>query len=173
MTSRRVGISLPQCRFATKPFVGYGQYRWGFTACDGPGWTTREVNGTERQFFDYLARGAPFGPDDGTIAPWVVIASLPFAPEIVVPTIRNFARMDLGMTRLYGFNPSFNQSFAVKDSPTGWWRSAYHFGIDQGPVVLAIENYRTGLLWDIMRRCPPILAGLKRAGFAGGWLAAI
>lgn len=154
-------------------FVGYGQYCWGFTACDGPGYITREVNGIERQFFDYVARGAPFGPDDGTIAPWVVVASLPFAPEIVVPTIRNFAQMNLGMTRLYGFNPSFNQSFAVKDSPTGWWISPYHFGIDQGPVVLAIENYRTGLLWNIMRRCPPILAGLKKAGFAGGWLDSI
>ena len=67
------------------------------------------VNGVEREFFDYIARGAPFGPDDGTVAPWVVVASLPFAPEIVIPTVRNFARMDLGMTGKYGFKPSFNQ----------------------------------------------------------------
>jgi hypothetical protein len=46
----------------------------------------------------------------------------------------------------------------------------YHFGIDQGPVVLMVENYRTGLLWDITRRCSPVLTGLRRAGFAGGWL---
>ena len=52
----------------------------------------------------------------------------------------------------------------------GWWMSPYFFGIDQGPVVLMIENYRTGLIWDIMRRCPALLAGLRRAGFAGGWL---
>lgn len=153
-------------------FVGYGQHCWGFTACDGPGWTTRVVNGIERQFFDYYARGAPFGPDDGTVAPWVVIASLPFAPEIVVPTISNFGRMKLGMTRLYGFKPSFNPSFAVEDSPTGFWVTPCHFGIDQGPVILMIENYRTGLLWNIMRRCPPIVAGLRRAGFSGGWLEA-
>jgi hypothetical protein len=75
----------------------------------------------ERQFFDYIARGAPFGPDDGTIAPWVVVASLPFAPEIVIPTVRHFARLNLGMTRPYGFKPSFNQTFAALDSPTGWW----------------------------------------------------
>ena len=50
-------------------FEGYGEHCWGFTACDGPGWTTRRVNGVERQFFDYVARGAPFGPDDGTVAP--------------------------------------------------------------------------------------------------------
>ena len=63
----------------------------------------------------------------------VAIASLPFAPEIVVPTVRNFARMNLGMTRLYGFKPSFNQSYAMDDSPTGWWVTPWHFGIDQGP----------------------------------------
>ena len=74
------------------------------------------------------------------------------------------------MTGKYGFKPSFNQSFAVQDSPTGWWVTPYHFGIDQGPVVLMIENYRTGLIWNIMRRCPAIVTGLRRAGFSGGWL---
>ncbi|QIO59781.1 glucoamylase family protein [Rhizobium leguminosarum] len=151
-------------------FVGYGEHCWGFTACDGPGWGKRTIDGVDREFFDYVARGAPFGPDDGTIAPWVVVASLPFAPEIVVPTVRNFARMKLGMTRLYGFKPSFNQTYAVENSQAGWWVSPYHFGIDQGPVVLMIENYRTGLLWNIMRQCKPIVTGLRRAGFSGGWL---
>jgi hypothetical protein len=151
-------------------YVGYGEHCWGFTACDGPGHVRRTVNGVEREFFDYIARGAPFGPDDGTVAPWVVVASLPFAPDIVIPTMQRFARMDLGMTAKYGFHPSFNQSFAVPDSPTGWWVTPYHFGIDQGPVVLMIENYRTGLLWDIMRRSPAIVTGLRRAGFRGGWL---
>jgi hypothetical protein len=49
-----------------------------------------KVDGVEREFFDYLARGAPHGPDDGTIAPWAVVASLPFAPEIVFPAVRYF-----------------------------------------------------------------------------------
>jgi hypothetical protein len=151
-------------------FAGYGEHCWGFTACDGPGWVKRVVGGVERQFFDYVARGAPFGPDDGTVAPWVVVASLPFAPEVVIPTVRHFARLKLGMTKPYGFKPSFNQTFAVEDSPTGWWVTPYHFGIDQGPVALMIENYRTGLIWDVMRRCPPVVAGLRRAGFTGGWL---
>jgi hypothetical protein len=151
-------------------FAGYGEHCWGFTACDGPGWVTRVVDGVNRQFFDYYARGAPFGPDDGTVAPWVVVASLPFAPEIVIPTVRNFARLNLGMTQPYGFKPSFNQTYAVPGSPTGWWITPYHFGIDQGPVVLAVENFRTGLIWQIMRRCPYVFAGLRRAGFSGGWL---
>jgi hypothetical protein len=151
-------------------FIGYGEHCWGFTASDGPGHVKRVVDGVEREFFDYIARGAPFGPDDGTVSPWVVAASLPFAPEIVIPTLRHFADMDLGITRKYGFKPSFNHSFAVPDSTTGWWVTPYHFGVDQGPVVLMIENYRSGLLWNIMRRCPAIVAGLRRAGFRGGWL---
>jgi hypothetical protein len=151
-------------------FVGYGENCWGFTASDGPGWTTRSIDGVKREFCDYVARGVPFGPDDGTVSPWVVVASLPFAPEIVVPTVRNFGQMNLGMTRLYGFKPSFNQTYTVEDNHIGWWVSPYHFGIDQGPVILMIENYRTGLLWNIIRRCQPIVTGLRKAGFAGGWL---
>ena len=151
-------------------FVGYGEHCWGFTACDGPGWEKRVVDGVERQFYDYIARGAPFGPDDGTVAPWVVVASLPFAPEIVVPTVRHLAALDLGATKRYGFKPSFNRTFVDPESPVGWWVTPYHFGIDQGPVILMIENYRTGLIWDITRRCPYIVDGLRRAGFRGGWL---
>lgn len=151
-------------------FALYGQFCWGFTASDGPGWRTRVIDGVERNFFDYIARGAPFGPDDGTVSPWVVIGSLPFAPEIVFPTVRYFSSLHLGADRLYGFRPSFNATFSMEDSPTGWWVSPYHFGIDQGPVVLMIENYRTGLIWNLMRRCPPILTGLRRAGFSGEWL---
>ncbi len=152
-------------------FAGYGEHCWGFTACDGPGWVKRVINGVERQFFDYAARGAPFGPDDGTVAPWVVVASLPFAPEIVLPTLCHFAGLKLGgQDKPYGFKPSFNQTFTVEESPTGWWVTPYYFGIDQGPVALMIENYRTGLLWNIMRRSPYIVTGLRRAGFTGGWL---
>jgi len=151
-------------------FAGYGEFCWGITASDGPGWEKRVINGVEREFYDYCARGAPFGPDDGTLAPWVVLASLPFAPEIVIPTVRTMARLDLGMTKRYGFKPSFNQTYVVPDSPTGWWVTPYHFGIDQGPVALMIENYRTGLIWNITRRSSYITAGLRRAGFSGGWL---
>ena len=97
-------------------FEGYGEHCWGLTASDGPGWTVRTVKGIERRFFDYIARGAPYGPDDGTIAPWAVVASLPFAPEIVLPTIRNFAAMDLGMLRPYGFKATFNRTFPVEGS---------------------------------------------------------
>jgi hypothetical protein len=151
-------------------FEGYGDHCWGITATDGPGWEKKRVNGIEREFFDYCARGAPYGPDDGTLAPWVVLASLPFAPEIVTPTVRHMAAFEIGVDSRYGFKPSFNETYKVPESRTGWWVTPYHFGIDQGPIILMIENYRTGLVWDIMRRSPYIVQGLRRAGFQGGWL---
>ena len=151
-------------------FEGYGKYCWGITASDGPGWSKCKVSGVEREFFDYIARGAPDGPDDGTLSPWVVLASLPFAPEIVIPTINHMAHLNVGVESRYGFKPSFNQTFKVNDSPTGWWVSPYHFGVDQGPIILMIENYRSGLIWNIMRRSPYIVTGLRRATFKGGWL---
>jgi len=151
-------------------FAGYGEFCWGITATDGPKWEKRTVNGIERQFYDYHARGAPYGPDDGTIAPWVVLASLPFAPEVVIPTVCAMAQLELGAKKRYGFKPSFNETYDVPNSSTGYWVTPYHFGIDQGPVILMIENYRTGLIWNIMRRSPYVVAGLRRAGFRGGWL---
>ena len=150
-------------------FEMYSEVCWGFTAADGPGWTTRTIKGIERRFFDYIARGAPFGPDDGTISPWVVVASLPFAPEIVLPTIQNFNSLDLGMTDSYGFKTSFNPTYEIEGSQVGWV-SPHYFGIDQGPLVLMIENYRTELLWSVTKKSPYIVEGLRRAGFQGGWL---
>ncbi len=154
-----------------RQFAGYDEHCWGFSASDGPGWTKRTVGKVAREFFGYIARGAPDGPDDGTVAPWAVVASLPFAPEIVIPTVCHLSGMNLGgQDRQYGFRPSFNQSFAVEKSATGWWVTPYYFGIDQGPVALMIENYRSGLIWNLMRRCPYVVAGLRKAGFKGGWL---
>jgi hypothetical protein len=150
-------------------FEDYGEFCWGITASDGPGWLRRKLKGVERTFYGYEARGAPYGPDDGTIAPWAVVASLPFAPEIVLPTIRHFERLNLGMLQPYGFKATFNRSFPVEGSDHGWV-TPYHYGIDQGPVALMIENYRSGFLWDLMRRCPALVRGLRRAGFTGGWL---
>ena len=50
------------------------------------------------------------------------------------------------------------------------WVSAGHFGLDQGIVVMMIENYRTQMIWRLMRNCPYVCGGLRRAGFRGGWL---
>lgn len=152
-------------------FKGYSQCCWGITASDGPGPDTIKVDGVERQFFDYLARGAPCGPDDGTLAPWAVVASLPFAPEIVLPTIDHFIHeLDLATVDRYGFKATFNPTYPGKSGTPGDWVSPWNYGLNQGPIVLMIENYRSGLLWELMRNCPYIIGGLRRAGFTGGWL---
>ncbi len=151
-------------------FAGYGENFWGLTASDGPGWTTRKIDGIERSFFDYVARGAPYGPDDGTIAPWAVVASLPFAPEIVLPTVRHFQETYPQASGEYCFRCSFNLTFPNEPDASPGWTSPYHFGINLGPVVLMCENYRSGLLWRVMRACPYVVTGLRRAGFTNGWL---
>ena len=153
-------------------FAGYGKNVWGLTASDGPGWTTRRIKGIERRFFDYAARGAPYGPDDGTVAPWAVAASLPFAPEIVLPSLQHFQDVYPQVTGEYCFRCSFNLSFSEEAESKGHvgWTSPYHYGINVGPVVLMGENHRSDLLWRLMRACPYVIAGLRRAGFTGGWL---
>jgi hypothetical protein len=153
-------------------FEHYGEYCWGITASDGPGASKRGQRTGERVYFDYIARGVPDGPDDGTLAPWAVAASLPFAPEIVLPTLEHLSRLQLHIHNPYGFKASFNATFpSDRRHPIGWV-SRFHFGINQGPTVMMIENHRSGLVWRLMRECPHLAAGLRRAGFGGGWLGA-
>jgi hypothetical protein len=78
----------------------------------------------------------------------------------------------------YGFVDAFNPSFHDADAtlrtgrlvPSLGWVDTVQLGIDQGPIVLMIENWRSGLVWKVMRRNPYIRKGLERAGFTGGWL---
>ena len=149
-------------------FNGYTANCWGLTASQGPGPDTVLIDGVERQFLGYVARGVPYGPDDGTIAPWSVVASLPFAPEIVLPAIDYFVdELKLHDVNPYGFRATINPTYAAKPGHAGGWVSPWHFGINQGPVVLMIENHRSGLLWSLMRECPYVIQGMKRAGFGG------
>lgn len=149
-------------------FKGYGADCWGISANEGPGFKTLTVDHTERRFFGYAARGIPYGPDDGTIAPCATLASLPFAPQIVLPVLRALCARYPQITQASrlpgGFNPTL-----PGDGPQGWV-SEGHFGLDQGVIVLMIENYRSQLIWRLMRRCPYIVTGLRGAGFTGGWL---
>jgi hypothetical protein len=149
-------------------FKGYAADCWGLSANDGPGFKTLHVDRTERRFFGYAARGIPYGPDDGTIAPCAAVASLPFAPQIVLPVLRALCGRYPQITQASrlpgGFNPTL-----PGDGPQGWVSEGY-FGLDQGIMVLMIENHRSQLIWRLMRRCPYIVAGLRGAGFTGGWL---
>ncbi len=149
-------------------FVGYGDNCWGLSACKGFGFKTLDVDGRKRSFLGYSARGAPFGPDDGTIAPCAALASLPFAPDRVVRALRHFCEYYPELIRTgrlpSGFNPTLSGPRAA-----GWVYDGY-LGLDQGVVVMMIENYRSDLIWRLMRRCPYVAKGLQRAGFTGGWL---
>ena len=152
-------------------FKGYGENCWGITAGLGPGFSQQRVAGdVERQFYGYVARGVPFGLDDGTLAPWATAASLPFAPDIVLPALRHFRDAYPETLSAEGLLTSFNPSFDSGDPARSGWLSPEHLGLDQGPVALMIENHRSGLLWRLMRECPVIVTGLRRAGFANGWL---
>src|SRR5262249_22122344 len=92
-------------------FKGYNEHCCGITAGNGPGDAIRRVDDIERRCFGYLARGVPYGPDDGTIAPWAVVASLPFAPEIVLPSLEYINAIYPEVNGEYGFKGSFNPTF--------------------------------------------------------------
>ncbi len=150
-------------------FAGYGPDAWGLTASDGPGPAVLTATGRTRRFYGYRARGAPFGPDDGTLAPWAAIASLPFAPAAVLPCLASLARLHAAVGGTYGFENAFNPTFPGGAGALGWV-SPHDYALNQGPIVLAVENYRSGLVWHLMRGCAPLADGLRRNGFAGGWL---
>ncbi|MCW5550752.1 MAG: Tat pathway signal protein [Verrucomicrobiae bacterium] len=131
-------------------FPGYGANVWGLTACDGPGTPGK---------FSYMARGGPPPEnDDGTIAPTAAGASLPFTPTESLAALRHFyhqfrERIWCG----YGFRDAFNLE-------ANWWATDV-IGIDQGPILLMIENHRSGHIWRVFMSGPEIQRGLRRAGF--------
>jgi hypothetical protein len=125
---------------------GYSSLVWGLTACDGPP--------------GYSAHGAPPAEtDDGTIAPTAAGGSIVFAPEYSIPTLRHFYReLRPRLWTEYGFRDAFNLGAN--------WFASDELGIDQGPIVIMIENYRTGRVWRRFMQNDVVQRGLKRAGFA-------
>ena len=179
--SRRAVISQRAYAIANpQKWEGYGENVWGLTASDGPVDATLDYKGTKQRFHTYTARGASMGyvSDDGTLAPTAAVASLPFAPELVIPAVTEMhARYGKDIYRQYGFIDAFNPSFHYdvplhhgKVIPGMGWADEDYIGIDQGPIVLMIENHRSQLVWNVMRKNPHIRRGLERAGFTGGWL---
>jgi predicted esterase len=174
--SRRA--TLAQWKYAKEnpgQFKGYSDKIWGLTAGDGP---DAEMTHNGKKIFcpGYGARGVAIDylEDDGTIAPTAAISSLPFAPEICLPTMEAmWNRWPVGP---YGFFDGYNETFTdVAHSPKAQPGYPYfvdkdYLGIDQGPMVIMIENYRSGLIWNLMKKNPYVIKGLKRAGFQGGWI---
>jgi len=164
-----VYIQSEYCRRNPRGFKGYSALNWGITACDGPGTFVRKIGDSKRRLFGYHARGVPFGPDDGTISAGAAAASLPLAPEIVLPTIEHFLSTDVGKKTRCGFAASFN-TMIPNSSALGFWRSKDDYGLNHGPLILMIENHRSGLIWNLMRDCLPVVRGMQRAGFSGSAL---
>ncbi|MDE2042603.1 MAG: Tat pathway signal protein, partial [Alphaproteobacteria bacterium] len=163
-------------------WAGYGANIWGLTACDGPGDVTLPYQWRTARFSGYSARGPlgePDGFDDGTLAPTAALSFLPFAPEICLPATQALhRRYGAHIYGQYGFIDSFNPSFRAAGQPLergtvipglGWVDSDY-LGIDQGPILGMIANYRDGMIWQATRKAPNLVRGLRRAGFKGGWL---
>jgi hypothetical protein len=150
-------------------FEGYDEFAWGITASEGPAQGPDPVHKDGRTFYGYLARGVP-EPDDGTLSPWTAITALPFAPEIALPTVKHYTAAFPQLSGEYGLKCSLNPTFHDETQSGRGWFSDHYYGINEGPIVLMIENYRSGLPWQLMKACEPVVAGLRRAGFHGGWL---
>jgi hypothetical protein len=157
---------------------GYSAEVWGLTACDGPGDFKQVIDAREREFFSYSARG-PGDRDDGTIAPTAALASYPFAPAEITATLKALkSRYGAGIYTQWGFLDSFNPTLTEREGrlqhgrivPGVGWVDSDYLGIDQGPIVIMIENGRSDLVWRHMRGEPNVTRGLRRAGFSGGWL---
>lgn len=179
--SRRASLAQQAYAIANpEGWAGYGADLWGLTASDGPVDATLSFGGRERRFFTYAARGASFTEtrDDGTLAPTAAGGSVPFAPEIAIPALVAMReRYSEGLFGQYGFLDAFNPSFQFDMSVQhgrviaglGWFDGDY-LGIDQGPILAMLANHRRDFVWRYMRRSPYLIAGLRRAGFSGGWL---
>jgi hypothetical protein len=166
-TQRTVAIHREYAARNPRGYAGYDRNFWGITAGDGPNDQASQERVRNRPFFGYMARGVPYGPDDGTIAPWAMLATLPFNPEAALQGTRQLLRNHPQVCCRDRFSSGFNPTFRIDG--TGWLSEGW-YGIDQGLLVMMIENHRTGLIWEITRKCPAFRAGLARAGFAGGWL---
>ena len=160
-------------------FKDYGENIWGLSACDGPFDGTVTIDGRQRTFKSYTARGAAatYIADDGTITPTAAASSIVYAPEISIPAIEEMRkRYGDRLYSTYGFFDAFNPTLTVSgatvgntDPERGWFDIDY-LGIDQGPIVAMIENHRSNFVWNLMHKNPYIAEGLRRAGFTAGWL---
>jgi hypothetical protein len=137
-------INYKWCVDNPKHFKGYGRNNWGLTA-------SYSVNG-------YAAHAPDSLNDLGVISPTAAISSLPYTPGLSLAAIRYwYSALRDKLWGRYGFYDAFSET-------AGWYPSAY-LAIDQGPAVVMIENYRSGLLWKLFMSCPEVKSGLKKLGF--------
>ncbi|HKH81107.1 MAG TPA: glucoamylase family protein [Methylovirgula sp.] len=144
---RHVMINREHCIRNPQGHKGYGAACWGLTASDGP--SGYEVHAPNN--------------DNGTISPTATLSSFPYAPKEAMQVLRHFfsAHGDR-IWGSYGFVDAFCEA-------REWYASTF-LAINQGPIVIMIENYRTGLLWKLFMKIPEIQAGLRKLGFTSPYL---
>lgn len=167
-TRRAIRVQSRYAQLNPHEFAGYDRNCWGLSACDGPTDERIDVANERRRLFGYAARGVPYGPDDGTLSPPAVLASVPFAPDLALAALRNMLLCYPEILSDDRLATSFNAS--LPDANGRPWVSPGHYGLDQGVIFMMIENHRSGSIWRCLRRCEPLVNGLRKAGFAGGWL---
>ncbi len=142
-------INYKHCVINPNHFTGYGEDCWGLTASDT---------------YDGYNAHSPEN-DLGTISPTAALSAFPYTPEYSMKALKHFY-YDLGdkIWGEYGFTDAFNET-------KNWYASSY-LAIDQGPEVVMIENYRTGLLWKLFMSCPEIQQGLQKLQFESPYLTA-
>ena len=113
-------------------FAGYNRNFWGITAGDGPAGNDVRENLNDLRCFGYMSRGAPHGPDDGTIAPWAMLATLPFAPEPALTGTRHLLTTYPEVCTFDRFSSGFNPTLM---GAGGGWLSKGWYGLDQGLLV--------------------------------------
>jgi hypothetical protein len=144
--SRRAALAqVAYCTANPNHETGYSSLVWGLTACDDPS--------------GYSAHGIPpVGFDDGTIAPTAAGGAMPFTPEYSEPTLSYFyTHFRTKALTAFGFHDAFNLGQQ--------WNDVDELGIDQGPIVIMIENYRTQRPWQLFMQNPEVQTGLQKAGF--------
>jgi hypothetical protein len=146
-TKNHTRINYEYCISNPKGYFGYGDSVWGLTSSDGP-------NG-------YVA-SSPTN-DLGVIAPTAAISSMPYTPDESLAALKFFYYV-LGdkIWKQYGFV----DAFSLKDP---WFADSF-LAIDQGPIIVMIENYRTGLLWNLFTSCPEIKTGMTSLNFSSPYL---
>lgn len=149
LNCRHVAINRAYCIANPRGYRGYGPDCWGLTASD--------------DHAGYSAH-APDN-DNGTISPTAALASLPYAPQEVLSALRHFLRAhgDRIWGR-YGFVDAFSEQHD--------WYAKTFLAIDQGPIVVMMENHRSGLLWNLFMSIPEIQTGLRRLDFTSPHLQA-
>ena len=140
---RHVRINHAHCVTNPNHHRAYGEHCWGLTASDDP---------------DGYGVHTPDN-DNGTIAPTAALASFPYAPAEALKALRHFlGTFGERIWRHHGFVDAF--------CPQRDWYADTHLAIDQGPIILMIENFRTGLLWKLFMSAPEVRTGLRRLGFS-------